>query len=283
MSLNNFLYGFNCKTCGIISTAQKCTHDYLEEINSFYDSGKIPAGMIFSKSDRQTKAAHYAYWDYKCPVCSKDEYVKASLCTGIFTSVASSLKKGMLGCRCGVWHKWDQPKREYQINSRILRENLDIKFSRWENDKFGIYEVIWLTCGIHGEFKSTVGSFLHSETGCPKCARTGFNKNKPAIFYILKIEGAYSNFTGYGISGNIDFRLKTHFTNLTNKGYSIVEKYLVNGGGDLIFELESNVKKDFERNPQQVVGFKREATYYENYDKLIEYAVNYIKEKTCQQ
>jgi hypothetical protein len=188
----------------------------------------------------------------------------------------------MLGCRCGVWHKWDQPKREYQINSRISRENLDIKFARWENDKFGIYDVIWLTCGIHGEFKSTVGSFLHSETGCPKCSRTGFNKSKPAIFYILKVEGAYSNFTGYGISGNIDFRLKTHFTNLTNRGYSIVDKYFVRNSGDLVFELESNVKREFECNPQQVIGFKREATYYENYDKLIEYAVNYIKEKTCQ-
>lgn len=279
MSMNNFLYGYNCKRCRTLKTIARCTHDYGDEVNSFFASGKIPEGTIFSKSDKLTSQSHSTYWDYKCGICSNDEYVKAGVCTGIFTSVAASLKKGMLACRCGVWHKWDQPKRKYQIESRILRENLDIKFSHWENDKFSIYDTIWLECFVHGTFKSTVGSFLHSETGCPKCTRTGYNKAKPAIFYILKVEGEYSKFTGYGISGNIEFRMKTHVENLKEKGYYVVDQHCVSGSGDMIFNLESSVKKLFKRNPQDVLGFKKEATDYSEYSNLITYAVNYIKEK----
>jgi len=276
MALNNFLYGFNCKICGNISAAQKSAHSYEYEIESFYKSGKIPAGTIFSKSLKKTKSGYSAYWDYKCGICSQDEYVKAGVCSGVFTSVASSLKEGHMACRCGVWHKWDQTKREYQIRKRLTKEQLDLKFLRWENEGFGIYDVIWFICGTHGEFKTTVGSFLHSETGCPRCSRTGFNKNKPAVFYILKIDGESTNFTGYGISGNIEFRLNTHSKVLNNSGCVITDRYLVKSDGVTIFNLEKSVKDKFEILPQTINGFKKEATYSSNYNKLVEYAIEYV-------
>jgi len=43
-----------------------------------------------------------------------------------------------------------------------------------------------INCREHGEFLQTPPNHL-SGKGCPKCARFGFNKNKPGILYYLKV------------------------------------------------------------------------------------------------
>ena len=48
------------------------------------------------------------------------------------------------------------------------------------------YSKIVITCPIHGDFEQTAYHHL-SGCGCPSCAITGFDKNKPAILYYLKI------------------------------------------------------------------------------------------------
>ena len=43
-----------------------------------------------------------------------------------------------------------------------------------------------VTCAKHGDFSVTPNSHLSGQ-GCPDCASSGFNKNKPAYLYYLKI------------------------------------------------------------------------------------------------
>ena len=48
-----------------------------------------------------------------------------------------------------------------------------------------------ITCRTHGEFLQTPYNHLKGN-GCPACASSGFDKNKPAILYYLSVhEGKY--------------------------------------------------------------------------------------------
>ena len=50
----------------------------------------------------------------------------------------------------------------------------------------GMNNKILITCPTHGDFFQTPASHLNGR-GCPNCAEYGFNPNKPAILYYLKI------------------------------------------------------------------------------------------------
>jgi hypothetical protein len=262
-----------CRSCVAVNLSRLYTPPEEDTIDDFMKGGKFKEGTIFCKEGKK--------WTYKCPVCSHDDIVVKGLCSGVFIGRQEKMKAGQLSCRCSPkWSGWNQEIRTFQISHLLIGSSLT--FIGWSGSDFGEHSKITINCKEHGNHTLTLGSFLYNGTRCPQCSKTGFNKSKPSIFYILKIDGKYSNFTGYGISGNINTRLKVHGENLNSAGYSITDKYLVKGSGEDIFKLESAVKKDFAKFSQSVEGFKREATYYENYDKLIEYAVNYIKEKTCQ-
>ena len=47
--------------------------------------------------------------------------------------------------------------------------------------------LIEIICPVHGEFEQTAQSHLRGR-GCPTCAKTGFDKTKPAILYYIKVK-----------------------------------------------------------------------------------------------
>ena len=276
MSMNNFLFGYKCKRCGIISSQEKQTHSYEQEISEFYNTGRIAEGTIFTKSNRKTTQSHSSYWDYKCGICSKDEYVKNGVCSGIFTTVASSLKKGQVSCRCSKSYYWNQPQRELQIRLKIKERNSNLQFLRWESSDYGIHSTIYLECPTHGEFSTTLTNFIHNETGCPMCAGGGgFDRSKTGYFYVLKVQSSENSFTGYGITGNLENRLRTHEKSFSDNGYSIVDNYFFVGKGDTVLALEGSVKRAFPRNSQDIDGFKTEATLCENFKDVVDYSKNF--------
>ena len=48
-------------------------------------------------------------------------------------------------------------------------------------------DAVVIICPIHGEFEQTAQSHLKG-SGCPTCAKTGFDKTKPAILYYIKVK-----------------------------------------------------------------------------------------------
>lgn len=55
-----------------------------------------------------------------------------------------------------------------------------------EVEYLGSHTNINIICPIHGSFKQTPANHL-TGSGCPKCAKYGFNTSKPAILYYIKL------------------------------------------------------------------------------------------------
>lgn len=156
----------------------KCAGRYKphsEIVKQFNKKGAYD-GFIFSKNNnKKTKQGKKSYWDYTCPVCSEDEYVKAVVCSGIFTATASDLNRGVKCCRCARGYRWTKEQREYQINKICEDENL--KFVGWVGEyKDCKSKFKWLCTNGH-KCSSTVNSFINGKCRCKTCFEESGNCN----------------------------------------------------------------------------------------------------------
>lgn len=125
---------------------------------------------------------------------------------------------------------------------------------------------VTITCKEHGDFHQIPGSHLIG-CGCPSCAKYGFDKNKPAVFYVYKI----SDFVGYGITNNFANRYKQHKTTFRKSkvGWSLVCTFC--GSGEDVLRCEQYIKKNLTKVKCSVKGFVEESTHLDNLQKLIIY------------
>lgn len=107
------------------------------------------------------------------------------------------------------------------------------------------------------EWVARANNILHGK-GCPVCASSGFNPDKPGVFYILEING-HSKFTGFGISNSYKSRKSRHRRNLKNNNCSIMNELLISSNGSVIQELEQYVKQTLQCNNSDIEGFKTES------------------------
>lgn len=258
-----------CMKCRGIDTGNRFRKSDEYMIKSFFESGKFQEGTNFWRSSRKTLKGH-SHWFSTCTVCSNDKYVKAGFCSGIFESPGVSLQRGAKPCRCNFTYKWTKKQREFQINEKIIADNLPYKFIRYVKYK-GYNSQIIMHCPEHDNWVARVDSFLYNNSLCPSCAKTGYNRNKQGWFYILKAEGASGEFTGYGISNTPKRRIKKHTSTLAEYGFKIMEYRQFDRDGITIANLEKLVKSTFPRCAQEMEGFKTEATYAYLYQDVIKF------------
>ena len=193
-----------CLLCGKETIKKTASKPDQEMIDSFFASGAFKEGTKFSRSNKEDCRGKCVYWNYTCPVCSNDEYVKEGLCSGVFESQSGDLQKGKLSCRCGQYQRTKE-QREYQINKRIKEENLSYVFLGWIKDYKNKNSKFTYNCKKHGEQKTSIGNFLYSSVGCPQCS----GKNQQECY----INGAYDNNTlvalKFGIANNSEQRIKS--------------------------------------------------------------------------
>lgn len=97
-----------------------------------------------------------------------------------------------------------------------------------------------IICPIHGEFNTTPNSHLNAKTGCPNCADYGFQPNKPAYLYYLKIT-TDTNQVLYKIG--ITNRTVNERFNLTDLAkIEIVKQKLYDNGQDAL-DWETKLKR----------------------------------------
>lgn len=124
-NISSFLAGRD----GISRASQKIRDNKIKDLSYYEDlflrSGSFKMGTIFIRKNEKDVSGRFLKWEYICPVCSHDEYVKAGLCSGRFSSSFAGLKEGRLSCRCSTNPKWDLNKREFQIRKIIKEENLE--------------------------------------------------------------------------------------------------------------------------------------------------------------
>jgi len=112
--------------------------------------------------------------------------------------------------------------------------------------------------------------------GCPYCA---LDYTKPASLYILKISDLNTQFTGFGISCNIDARLSVHRTNLNNYSKCVVKQKIFNlTRRDHALQLEQELKSSLPIFNSGVPGFITESTKLD-FDKVVNFTQNHIIER----
>lgn len=168
ISIDKFQQGGGCSKCGRArSVAARIIPDS-SHTTTFMLTGKFKEGTTFKRNTSKVDAkGRKSYWDYTCPVCSNDEYVKAGVCTGVFTSSTGNLKKGTLTCRCSTAYRFTKPQWEYRLTKECERRGyvfIGWRGKRWESRAKFIYK-----CPLHGEQSAKIANFL-THHGCPACA-----------------------------------------------------------------------------------------------------------------
>ena len=174
---------------------QTCIKPDQHFVNNFNKTGVFLDGTEFWRVGSKR-------WAYSCPSCSKDEYVREGLCSGIFESSAGHLSSGKLSCRCGKnSYRWNTRQREYQVKEKL--SGIKASFVGWESSdgyKNTRSKVIWICENSH-ENTQTFCNFIRRR-GCRKCARNGFNPSLPAKLYLVKWKGENKSYLKFGITNN---------------------------------------------------------------------------------
>lgn len=170
-SINNLLRGHGDPEEGKQSTINSSMIEDSIHIKDFMCTGKFLKGTIFWRSDRVNPKGCKPYWNYTCPLCSNDEYVKAGVCSGTFEKHIGSLKRGEKSCRCSKSYRWTQEQREYQINKICKDEGLT--FVGWESlYENNLSKIQWVCSKGHNRC-TPIGKFLNGNR-CKHCV-SGFN------------------------------------------------------------------------------------------------------------
>jgi predicted GIY-YIG superfamily endonuclease len=132
-----------------------------------------------------------------------------------------------------------------------------------------MWNVICPACGPDTIFTSDRANLTAGKIPCNCKLGGGFNIHQKSYFYVLKITNATGKYCGYGITNYPERRMKAHHRELNAAGYQIEEALFYTGTGSQILELESHLKRTLERKNLQVMGFRKEATTIENFEKII--------------
>ncbi len=103
---------------------------------------------------------------------------------------------------------------------------------------------VTIICPVHGEFEQSPRNHLKSSCGCPSCSLNGFNKNKPAILYYLKIT-TNSNKVLYKI-GITNRSVKERF-NLTDLSKIEIIKQKEYKNGQDAYDKEQEILKRYKK------------------------------------
>lgn len=193
--------GRGCKACGCkklsISKRQSIT-DYVEKANLVHGTKYTYLELIPNGRKSIIK--------YFCPIHGEMSQDAASHLTGC-------------GCKhCGIVDRaLLRTKKDEQVISefkQIHGNRYDYSLMKYENVK----QNITILCSEHGPFPQTPDTHLKG-SGCPSCAVTGFDRNKPGTLYYLSINDGEA----YKI-GITNRNVQQRYTNLDLESITILHQ-----------------------------------------------------------
>jgi hypothetical protein len=119
-----------------------------------------------------------------------------------------------------------------------------------------------IICKDHGPFLQTPSDHLGGK-GCPSCAKTGFQPDRPAVLYVFNITSPLVQFTGFGITKNYKQRLQQHTCTLTKHSASIDKMFSTHfDTGAQAAKVETLLQQTFPLclEASNIEGFKTEST-----------------------
>lgn len=161
-----------------------------------------------------------------------------------WSSCVNNLVNGLQGCpKCSrISGGISRRVCEDDVISKINNRN-GIAFVGWVSCYTGNMSYAIVKCKVDGYIWSAkVSKLTHKGTGCPMCARTGFNKGKTGYLYALRSE--CGQHVKVGISNDPKRRHK-ELQKRTPFKFNLIEK--VSGDGVKISELEKHFHTKYER------------------------------------
>lgn len=153
------------------------------------------------------------------------------------TSVDHLVNTGS-GCpECAIQIRWSESERVSQINSIK-----DIEFVSWSNRYKNAFSKANVRCSKDGfEWSTEVNCLVNMGTGCPRCAKYGYQLDKTGYLYALRSE--CGRYVKIGISNKPSQRHK-QLELATPFKFNLVEQ--VHGDGVKIAELEKSFHEKHE-------------------------------------
>lgn len=254
------------------TTAQRGTSSYIREFTTLF-----PEDSFFFRSDRRDYRGKRPYWVYICPVCSKDKYVKNNLCTGVFESLSGSLKIGRKPCRCSPTYKrWTKEQKIFDL------DEANLKYIKVYKGKRNYWYVDWIC--EKGNINSTPHKDYIEGRRCSCCTSTGFNKELPANFYLVKWVCKGVRYLKYGITNkDVEDRLYQQKWKTEGGEYEILYTVYFEYGCyaedleklmDFYFRYDNGVDKEIMPD-----GYTETIPYSCENVRFIEDKANYYKKK----
>lgn len=244
--IDSFMRGIGDPEESKLKVKEAMTLDDNVHIKAFYKAGFAEDYVFTHNVERVDIKDRCVYWDYICPACSEDEYVKAGVCSGIFTSFIGDLKLGKKACRCSIAYHWTQKQREYQIKKACHEEGLT--FIGWGYEEFGyknFHSKFQWDCSEGHDCKTSVSKFLNDGSRCNICridkqkergVGYGYYPNRAQEADSLYILTFNNHYIKIGRSFDIERRIpelkkESEISNITTL-------YTVNGVHQEIYNLE---------------------------------------------
>jgi hypothetical protein len=261
----------HCPECQLERLGNNSRKPDSEMVDSFMATGKFVEGTTFTRSGKMT-GKRRIHWDMYCPVCATDDYATAGLCTGVFTVTRDAIVRGGPPCRCTPTAiNLTDEQWEFRIKQKLSDMDKGLSYVGVTRGKTWSRSMLHLYCEDHADFDLAVFSLLFMGQGCASCSKTGFDRNKPAHLYVLKIEGHSRAFTGFGVSNQIAQRMKHHAMKLAREGLTITDTWTTALDGDTAHDVELRLMREFPIVNQNISGFIKEATHIDYFPDVVRF------------
>ena len=130
--------------------------------------------------------------------------------------------------------------RKYTTSDFIFRSNAvhQYKYNYCKTNYINSATAVTINCLEHGDFKQVPADHIRGR-GCPSCAKTGFDINKPAVLYYLKVNG--------GQAYKIGITNKTVEERFSKEEMKIIEILAIKDyvNGEKCYKAEQQVLEDY--------------------------------------
>lgn len=169
------------------------------------------------------------YGIYECPVCHNlVEYTSKHI-----------KRSGITRC-VGCFHK---ERAKALANASFIQEATEIHEGKYtyEDVVYVTSKVkVTITCSVHGKFQQTPCNHKRGK-GCPSCASYGFNPDKKAIIYYLKIEDTCVKAYKIGVTNRT---VKDRFNNVDLNKITILMTQEFDKGVDAL-QMEQEILEQY--------------------------------------
>lgn len=189
----------------------------------------------------KAKKVHKNKYDYSQSIYENAKSKVKIICPehGPFWQVASGHLVGR-GCyECAkqrISLSCKKSHEEFLNQAKTLHQN---KYDYSQAFYEGTYIPIKIICPKHGEFWQIPTDHING-CGCKKCAKYGFNPQKPSIIYFLKLQTAIAAFWKIGITNRtVEDRFR--------KDYDLIQSgWIWHGDGEIIWNTEQQLLRQYQ-------------------------------------